>query len=705
MEESIDAKLNKIKYTIESSLYFSWIKNNVWILVLCLLISTLLCGISYPGIIYSDSYGRVNITDGLKLAIHAFLTGNASSTQLQSWITITPSFFILLSKEITGSIILYTFVQCFLLFFASCCMAENITEKGHKVWNCFWILVCPVLWAYGVYYEASIGCVSAIIGILLIIWKWDYLRSSFDKAVSIILLVFSSFICFGYRANAFTILPVLILIIFLKEKKKAKSVLLSAGITFGLLLSWGIPKALHINTMSSYAGAFVWESISTIQEMNPTKKAEYSTYFDDIFGKGVTATALARNSYKSIGSSINSIWWGKPFRTNDVSNRKKSREVLRKYLSLIKNEPATYFKVKFRFITNTLGIGTPIKLAEYNYNRNNNMGKGDFVFNDSAQRLAFVNYFLAFMAYMEIFRMPWLLFLIALALIILWRLKFYEGKETINLYEASYGIALFYYGCFILNNQSFEFRYFFPSWLLLMMIIISLSADIGFKYKYLKKGVIGGFLILALMSLLGGHKLYTQYGNSLIAKVESKGHLLHSDNINQVYYLDGKLYFIANSNADTAYTYFLHYYDLDGKMINNDFKFDRQKIASSSKKIAARDIPKQAIDAVNFGQYYGSKRFWETSVNFDSFLRCPETITVSDFSDKNWTKGYSTKEKCLLLDDSSFNNYMLKGRYLLLQNGKKIKITNVLQANKHMKVYTADKINEINNRKIMVTDK
>lgn len=705
MKKIIELINRNIKTTVKDSVYFKWIKRNVWAIIGCLLISSFLCILTYPGILYTDSYSRIDITNSLKMALHAYSTGNAALTTLQSWTTITPSFFILLSKEITGSIVLYTFVQCFFLFFTSYCMGITITEKNHKAWNVFWIIICPVLWAYGVYYEASVACVTAIMGILLLIWKWEVLANMFDKILSILLLIFLSFICFGYRANAFTILPVLILIVILKEKNIIKSSILVGSIIIGMLLTIQIPKILNIDTMSSYAGAFIWESISTIQEMDEDKKLKYSTYFDDIFGEGITASAITRNTYKDINSSINTIWWGYPFDINEVSKEEKTKAVLYKYLSLIKNEPKTYLKVKWKFICNTLGIGQPLRMVEYDYNRNNAMGNGDYIFNNSIQRLTFVNYFIAFMSYMKIFRMPWLLFLVAMILIIIWRINFLKNKKTLNLYEATYGVALFYYGAFLLNNQSFEFRYFFPSWLLLMFIIISISTDIAFRNKYSKKTIISGFITLSLICMLGGYKEYTKKGDSLVINAK-KGELLYNDNGNYVYYLDEKLYFLTDSTADTKYRYFLHYSTIDGGVINNDFTYNRNKIPSfiGNLDVVVMDIPKKSIKSLKFGQFYNNNCFWETSIDIDTFLNYPKYINVSNFSDSNWTNGYSNTEKCLLLDDVSINNYMLKGKYLLLKNDKKVKIIDVVETDGHIRICTNKKITNINNRVIQVVE-
>ena len=128
----------------------------------------------------------------------------------------------------------------------------------------------------------------------------------------------------------------------------------------------------------------------------------------------------------------------------------------------------------------------------------------EYGFNDSPQRERFVNLFHAFMEFMVIFRRPWILYLVSLILILIWRFKFCGKNSPINLYEASFGVALFYYGAYILNTQSFEFRYFFPSWLLLFSIIIGLSSQLLLNKKRTRIIAALVFVVVFIIPFIGG---------------------------------------------------------------------------------------------------------------------------------------------------------------------------------------------------------
>ena len=694
----------RFKQEINESKYKRWILENKGMLLISILIAIFLTILTYPGIMYSDSYARIGVTSELKTAIHAFNVGNVSMTNLASWLTITPSFFILLSEQIVGSVVLYTFVQCFLLFLSTYIMGDGLTNEGHRRWNRLCITLNPVLWAFGVYYEASVGCVTAIMGILLLVWKWDSLSSYFDKIITIVLLIFSSYVCLGYRANAFTIIPILILIVILKERKVIKSTMIICSICIGTIMALAVPKALNIDTMSSYAGSLIWEMVSTIQSMDEEKQSQYITYLDDVFGKEATATAVANNSYTGEYSSINDIWWGNPFNTEDVSKSENTKKVLSKYIHLWISEPKDCLKVKWNFISHSLGINQPLRMAEYDYNRDNSMSQ--FGYNDCKQRLAYVDFFLAFMNFMIIFRIPWLMFTVALVLILIWRFKCGGKKENINIYEASFGIAVFYYGAYILNTQSFEFRYYFPSWLLLFLIIFSLSADLCFRNKILKKIMICLLPILAIVSFCGTYGEYNKVGDNIVKNITKEGTLLCENGKNYVYYLDGKLYFVNLPGADEIYTYFLHYFPLDGDMINSDFKYELIKIATSFWKnsVAVMDMPKQEVEKIEFGQYYGDTRFWERTIETSSFISRPKMLYLSDYTDNDWNCGYSNLENCFLINNLDLENYYIKGKELQLQDGSVTRITDVEEVAGYIRIYTDEKLDDVSVREYQVIE-
>ena len=221
---------------------------------------------------------------------------------------------------------------------------------------------------------------------------------------------------------------------------------------------------------------------------------------------------------------------------------------------------------------------------------------------------------------MKIWNMPWILFLLALVLILTKRFLLKEVHERITLAEGSYLVAVFYYAAYLIDTQSFEFRYFFPSWLILFVIICSLIGDLLFRTKYVERLTISAISVFIIVGFLGGYNEYTRSGNEALANIENVGNLLYQDDENEVLYLNGKLYFIATPNSDTEYRYFLHFYPAEGDMINSDFWFKDKALITAfwNKKIAEVSMPNQDINSIEFGQYYNSERFWGANADVSS---------------------------------------------------------------------------------------
>ena len=92
--EKMKHMLNCVNNEIKESIYVKWVKKNIGLICLCAFISAFICILTYPGIMYTDSYARTNMTTDLKLSLEAFLFGHSEMNAFSAWITIIPSFFI-----------------------------------------------------------------------------------------------------------------------------------------------------------------------------------------------------------------------------------------------------------------------------------------------------------------------------------------------------------------------------------------------------------------------------------------------------------------------------------------------------------------------------------------------------------------------------------------------------------------------------------
>ena len=84
---------------VKQSAYIRWIIKQRNILLLAICISAFLTILTYPGILYSDSYVRIELADKIDLVLSSILSEEFGFEVVYAWLTVVPSLFILLSKK------------------------------------------------------------------------------------------------------------------------------------------------------------------------------------------------------------------------------------------------------------------------------------------------------------------------------------------------------------------------------------------------------------------------------------------------------------------------------------------------------------------------------------------------------------------------------------------------------------------------------
>lgn len=365
---------------------------------------------------------------------------------------------------ITGEYGGFTFLSALLFFYISFLTIAEFCPK-YKVIACCCYALCLVYFGFSIYVEMSIGCVTALLALLLIILRIDHTALASKKGG----LVWYSVVCFylwlciiGFRQNAFTVLPVVIYsIIRLSIKIKAYWSIVIHTITtiLAVLTITLLPLILNFGFKygkgSKYMG-LVWEMVCMIKEM--PDKYEYMSMLDYLGEEeGATLLGVTTVNYNSI-NSVNTYLSNYKAGQGNNGNR-----IIKNYLYLLKNETKTFFLVKGRFIARTLGISQPLDNVEYDYNRDERMG--EFNMKDTKLRRGFHDIYNRFLDSSSFIRMPWLVFSVVLALILL--VKRIVEKELANQLMTVYFTAVFFYSSFLITVQSQEFRYFFVPLVLL----------------------------------------------------------------------------------------------------------------------------------------------------------------------------------------------------------------------------------------------
>ena len=430
----------------------------------------LLCTlISYPGIWYSDSYVRVTTGEAVLNAIVKTLTGQRFPLETGNAFTIIPSFFMAVSQGLTGHVALYTFMQAFAFFAATFLLIRELNPVSAGLQSVLFA-ISPLIYGMSVYYEAGVGCAAGMVCLLLLLRKAGDEKSRRDRILEFLLVAFASFVTVGYRTNALTVLPVLAFYALRMKIDRVRKVCLLLAVLVGLLFTKVLPWAFDVRTDSTASVGIVWEMLTVIQRMEPSEQERYLDYLDEIDREGATREALRTSTENTAGNFM----WGNALGTGTLSAPGATGTALKKYVQLILEKPADWLRVKCDFIRKSLGIGEALDYSEYNYNRWDSMS--DFGFNDSLQRRAFYDTFMETVRFFGFYTLhPWLPFAVSLLLLVVDNIR---QRKRQRFPAFVFWMAVFYYLAYLLDTPAFDFRYFYPSLFLLMI----LDAAIIFKW-------------------------------------------------------------------------------------------------------------------------------------------------------------------------------------------------------------------------------
>ncbi len=413
--------------------------------------------ITWPGIFYSDSYGRWFLAENL-------LRHNMAAQD--DWLSVPPQLFMALLYALAGSHAAYTLAQAVLFFFTAFCAIDFFCPAGKPACGLLFA-VCPVFYGFSVYVEMSVPCVTALLWLLMLVLGTDYAAAKgWGRGRRFGYLVacgFLYFVMLGFRQNAFTVLPVLLAAAALGCRGARvwwplAAQALAAGLCFVVIAALPVVLRFGIrNGSGPMSVGFLWESVAMLGELGDN--AEYAHALDFLGDEDTTENAVASNNYQSIYGYHNFI-------PNTVVGQGNNAARIRAlYLHLALEEPAVYLKVKGEFISRALGIAAPLSAGEYDYDRDGRMA--EFGFWDSPARRAFYQSYVGFQQGFPLFLRPWAVFLISGGLVAAaWR--FLAGAARRRL-AALWASAAFFYAAFLINTQSQEFRYFFAPLVLLYL--------------------------------------------------------------------------------------------------------------------------------------------------------------------------------------------------------------------------------------------
>ena len=431
----------------------------------------LLCTlISWPGIWYSDSYVRVDTASAILDAIAKTLTGHRYHLETGNWFTVIPSFFIAVSLGLTDRAVLYIFGQAFAFFAATFLLIRELNPTGRKL--LYVLFACfPLIYGMSVYLEAGIGCVTGMAALILLFRRTGVTQTRGDRILEFLLVAFSSFVMVGYRTNAVSVIPVLLYYLLRMRTRKSRKALAVLALALGIAFTRGVPLIFDVHSQSVSSSGFIWEMLTVIGRMEPAAQEKYAGYLDGLGGEGSTLAALEESN----DTTAESFMYGGNLGIDQMSAPGATKTVVLKYLQLILEKPAEWFSVKMEMASRTLGLSQPLGTAEYDYDRWGRMK--DYGMQDTPYRRAFydscvfVTSALGFLT-----ARPWVLFLLSAALLLLNRRRKGADQKTALILFWS---AAWYYLVYVLDPIYFQFRYFYPSFYLLIILDASVLRSLA----------------------------------------------------------------------------------------------------------------------------------------------------------------------------------------------------------------------------------
>ena len=235
-----------------------------------------------------------------------------------------------------------------------------------------------------------------------------------------------------------------------------------SAVVIGFMCVSLIPSVLGITVLNSSSAGFVWEILSTIQQLPETRQSEYAEYLDFLSHPGSTKEALAVNDFDSVNG-----WLWDIFPPGTIGQSDNPKQILHSYIEMVLTEPKAYAKNKIAFIGRSLGIQQPTYDWGFYYDGRANLYQYGAV--DNPVRKAFVDSYHRFHEMFPVFRMPYVWFLAGVSVLAYF---YFRRRSRFRSGVLLFFIATFYYGAFFINTQSFEFRYFFPSFYYLFLLVI-----------------------------------------------------------------------------------------------------------------------------------------------------------------------------------------------------------------------------------------
>lgn len=447
-----------------------------------ILLSATLAGfwtlVFYPGLMTVDSVSQW-------LTAKSLLAGEKGGT---FWFGSTISLLMAMSFTVFREYGFFTFIQLFLYYLSCILLIQRFFEtKFLIVITCLFILI-PTIWNQAVLVGRDTWTATAInFALLSLFWLSEIPPTRWRTSMPfVVTLLVSCTLMIGLRPNSLTVFPVLILLSWkLLPTLKWKLFCICCCLFSIFCSQWltNITLAVYQKEKVDVAAASViWEHIGILKQLDdPQITAKYNVDF-------VGNTQLAIEKFDCL--SHNSLIFFDPPLSQKKIIMEESKRVKSAFVSLVSAYPIDFLRNKLCIYKTLLGLDNqvPLYIVGTGYPIYDNDETTKLV--KSTHRLVYQpkipnwgDYFVQKMAVAFSspfpFFTPWTIILLGC---LVWSLVLFF-QISCWLFSSLMLAALSYYGGYFLLTPGLHFRYFFPSYTLIVIAILCGICKIILRYS------------------------------------------------------------------------------------------------------------------------------------------------------------------------------------------------------------------------------
>jgi hypothetical protein len=408
----------------------------------------------YPGLMITDSVSQW-IT-----SLSMFEEIEPVSWSLTSWFPAMMSLLMGLSFKISNEYGLFTFIQLFLFYLSIILLLNELCGIRFYLIVLPLVLLNPAIWNQAVTVMKDVWTATSLNLSLWLIFRFSKAqhKSFLYKNVLLILFFSSCVILFGFRYNSVTTLPAIIISILLLVKTFKWKSILSLSCIGALLIAYLPPEIYGLKKVDTASASLVWEHVGLLKQVGQEKVIEqHSLSF-----VGDTRRAIEEHNCITHDSLI----WGQSSSLPLDKILEQSRQIKNSFRNLLLSHPKEFLLNKACIYRNLLGFDNLVPLYIVGIGFSDYGEPYSIVYSPKIKGVgeSLIKFISSAFQPFPIFT-PWTSMILVL---FIWGFIIYQ-KILAKYLPILLAVSLSYYAGYFILTPGINFRYFFPTYVILLL--------------------------------------------------------------------------------------------------------------------------------------------------------------------------------------------------------------------------------------------